>query len=47
MQISMCFFGLLILFLKTDAVLDDLPEIIKVKFVGSHDIKKQLMYCLV
>ena len=23
------------------------PESIKVKFVGSHDIKKQLLYCLV
>ena len=40
-----CFFGL-IPFLKTDAVLDHLPETIKVKFVGSHDIKKQLLYCL-
>ena len=26
--------------LKTDAVLDHLTESIKVKFVGSHDIKK-------
>ena len=43
----MVFFGLLIPFLKTDAVLDHLPEGIKVKFVGSHDIKKQLFYCLV
>ena len=33
------FFGL-IQFLKTDAVLDHLPESIKVKFVGPHDIKK-------
>ena len=33
------FFGL-IQFLKTDAVLDHLPESIKVKFVGSRDIKK-------
>ena len=41
------FFGLLIPFLKTDAVLDDLTESIKVKFVGSHNFKKQLFYCLV
>ena len=37
------FFGL-ISFLKTDAVLDHLPESIKVKFVGSHNIKKQIPY---
>ena len=40
-----CVFGL-IAFLNTDAVLDHLPESIKVKFVWSHDIKKQLLYCL-
>ena len=40
------FFGL-IPFLKTDAVLDHLPESIKVKVVGSHDVKKQLLYSLV
>ena len=38
--------------LNTDAVVDHLPESIKIikfksiKFVGSHDIKKQLLYCL-
>ena len=46
MQVSMGFFGL-IQFLKTDAVLDHLPQSIKVKFVGPHDIKKQLLFCLV
>ena len=40
------FFGL-IPFLKTDAVLDHLLESIKVKVVGSHDVKKQLLYSLV
>ena len=46
MQILMFFFGL-ILFLKTDAVLDHVPESIKVKFVWSHDVQKQLFCCLV
>ena len=46
MQVLMGFFGL-IQFLKTGAVLDHLPESIKVKFVGSRDIKRQLSYCLV
>ena len=45
MQVLMVFFGL-IPFLKSDAVLDHLPESIKVKFVESHDSKKQLLYCL-
>ena len=45
MHVLIVFFGL-IPFLNTDAVLDHLPESIKVKFVGSHDIKKQLLYCL-
>ena len=45
MQVLMGFFCL-IPFLKSDAVLDHLPEIIKVKFVGSHDSKKQLLYCM-
>ena len=40
------FFGL-IPFLNIDAVLDHLPESITVKFVGPHNIKKQLLYCLV
>ena len=40
-----CFFGL-IPFLKHDAVPDHFPESIKVKFVGSHDIKKLFLYCL-
>ena len=37
----------LILFLKTGAVLDHLPGNIKVKIVGSHDVQKQLLCCLV
>ena len=37
----MVFFGL-VSFLKTDAVLDHLPESIKIKFVGPHD-----SYCTV
>ena len=41
MQVLMVFFGL-VSFLKTDAVLDHLPESIKVKFVGPHD-----SYCTV
>ena len=41
-RFNIFFFGL-IPFLKTDAVVDHLPENIKVKFVGSHDIKKQLL----
>ena len=40
------FFGL-ISFLNINAVLDHLPESITVKFVGPHNIKKQLLYCLV
>ena len=43
MHVLIVFFGL-VPFLNTDAVLDHLPESIKVKFVGSHDIKKQLLY---
>ena len=40
-------FGL-IPFFKTDLVLDhSLNVAIKVKFVGSHDIKKLLLYCLI
>ena len=46
MQVLMFFFYL-ISSLKTDAVLDHLPESTKVKFVGPHYIKKQLLHCLV
>ena len=45
MQVLIGFFSL-IPFLKTDAVLDHLLQSVKVKFVGPHDIKKQLLYCL-
>ena len=41
------FFAGLILLIKTDAVLDHLPGSVKVKFMGSHGVKKQLLYCLV